>query len=45
MYLIKNSENRLRIELMNLIKSIMPIPLYITDFKSIFDRNAELNLN
>jgi hypothetical protein len=30
---------------MNLIKRIMPIPLYITEFKTIFDRNAPLALN
>ena len=45
MYLIKNSENRLRIELMNLTKDIMPIPFYVTDFKTIYDINAPLLLN
>lgn len=30
---------------MNLTKDIMPIPLYVTDFKTIYDRNAPLLLN
>ncbi len=45
MYLFNNSDQRLRIQLMNLIKGLMPIPIYINKFKNIFDKNSKLNLN
>jgi hypothetical protein len=38
MYLLSNSDHKLRISLMNIIKNYIPIPLYITRFKNIFDQ-------
>ena len=35
-YLLSNSESRLRITLMNLLKTNYPIPMYFKQFKSIY---------
>jgi hypothetical protein len=45
MYLLSNSDLRLRVKLMNLIKYQRPIPMLITSFKSIFDPNPTYCLN
>ena len=35
-YLLQNADARLKIELMNLLKDNMPIPLYLKQFENIF---------
>ena len=45
MYLLSNSDSQLKIQLMNLVKNLMPIPLFITEFKNIFDINLNDSLN
>jgi hypothetical protein len=45
MYLLTNSEHKLRIALMNLVKNFMPIPLFIAQFSNIFERSPRFELN
>jgi hypothetical protein len=45
MYLLANSDEKLKIKLMNLVKNMMAIPLYITHFKTIFDISISLQPN
>jgi hypothetical protein len=45
MYLLSNSDHKLKIELINLVKNLMPIPLYITKFETIFDHTPTFELN
>lgn len=36
-YLLINSQSRLKIELMNLVKNRMPLPIYLNRFSHIFN--------
>ena len=45
MYLLNNSDQQLRIELMSLMKSIMPLPMYFRQFDDILKVSDTLTLN
>jgi hypothetical protein len=45
MYLLVNSEKKLRIEIMSLVKIAMPLPLFLSDFHNIFDPLPRIKLN
>ena len=37
MYILNNSDRQLRIEVMNLVKNIMPLPIYFRQFSDIMN--------
>lgn len=43
--MLRNAEDRLKIEIMNLLKDNLPIPLYYRTFDTIFDVEEKLDLN
>ena len=45
MYLLNNADQQLRIELMNLVKNIMPLPIYFRQFTNILKVSDSLRLN
>jgi carboxypeptidase C (cathepsin A) len=44
-YLLQNADQRLKIELMSLLKENMPIPLYLKPFETIFKVKEQFELN
>ena len=45
MYLLNNADHQLRVELMNLVKTAMPLPMLFREFDSILKVSNELTLN
>ena len=45
MYLLRNSDQKLKIELMNLVKNFTPLPLFINEFSSILEPSENLCKN
>jgi hypothetical protein len=44
-YILYNSDKKLRIELMNVLRGYMTLPIYFQTFKSINDIKSEWKLN
>ena len=45
MYLLQNSDEKLKIQLMNLVKNMMPLPIYINQIDHILDMKENYVLN
>ncbi len=44
-YILYNAESKLRVELMNILRSYLPLPLYFKEFKNINDVRNEWTIN